>query len=444
MAAAVLAVGFFTLRGLWAPGGAVEVTVHPIKRQTVQNILSVSGPVSGTESAYIASNLNAKIKEIYVKEGERVAAGQVLALLDDGELQKEIELAENTYRITREEYKEQALAAQSGYAQAQEEFDAASEDLRKVRALFAAGGASDADLRNARKSADLAAIKLGEYRIVAGEALPAKSYELRVENARLAWEKQREGLGQTRLKSPISGTVVRVNARVGQYADQFQEQKPMIVVENLDELEMKIQISEYSIGKVAVGQPVAIRAEILATSRASGVVARVSPTGEEKGPGSAERVIPITVRILDTGSQAQEDLPQASPERGDGTQGVQARDDMSQDRLPYGSLSQDGTMGGKLTAGITAKADIVLEEEKDALAVPVSAITWKGDDAFIAVAQGDVARLIPVKIGVEGDLEVAVSSGTPPQPQEGMLVVTNPPEGIEDGMRIEYSLETGT
>ena len=140
------------------------------------------------------------------------------------------------------------------------------------------------------------------------------------------YEKAVEQLDNTILKAPIDGTVVRVNTKVGRFADKMENDAPLFVIENLDNLELEIKVSEYTIGKVAVGQEAEISADILNGETVHGEVISISPTGEEKGGGSSERVIPTKIRVTD----------------------------------------QDT----KLIAGITARASIVLEESENALTVP--------------------------------------------------------------------------
>ena len=87
------------------------------------------------------------------------------------------------------------------------------------------------------------------------------------------------------MKSAIDGTVVRVNSKVGQFADKVEDDKPMFSIENLEELELEIKVSEYSIGRVKAGQKAVITADILDGASVEGEVVKISPTGEEKGGG---------------------------------------------------------------------------------------------------------------------------------------------------------------
>ena len=62
-------------------------TVNPV-RKTIQNRLSVTGPVSGTDSVDVVSNLHAEILEIPVKEGDKVTKGQTLRCKKNGRYRK--------------------------------------------------------------------------------------------------------------------------------------------------------------------------------------------------------------------------------------------------------------------------------------------------------------------------------------------------------------------
>ena len=131
-----------------------------------------------------------------------------------------------------------------------------------------------------------------------GRGVADPSYALQVQNAAFELEKKQEELENTQIRSEIDGTVVRVNSKVGQFADKVEDDKPMFSIENLEQLELEIQVSEFSIGKVQVGQKARIRADILNGAEEEGEVVKISPTGEEKGGGSTERVIPTIIRVV--------------------------------------------------------------------------------------------------------------------------------------------------
>ena len=392
-AAGILAV--FVLAGRAAAGGekaGVLVTVTPLAKKDIQEKLSLTGPVSGTDSVDVVSNIHAEITEMHVKEGDAVTKNQVLAVLDSTDLAREVEIARNTYELAVANKEEKDKEAALGYEKAVQDYQKASLDYSRNSQLFAAGDISQMDLEQSANALNDARRQMEGYRVENGRGVAEESYALQVENAAFELQKKQEELKNAQIKSSIDGTVVRVNSKVGQFADKVEDDKPMFSIENLEQLELEIKVSEYSIGKVQVGQKAVITADILDGASVEGKVVKISPTGEEKGGGSTERVIPTTIRI-----------------NGDKS---------------------------RLIAGITAKAELLIREAKDTFCVPATAVFDRGDGPCIAVAENMRVRIIPVTLGVDGDVEVEVIPREGDVLTEGMQVITNPEPQTEDGTAV--------
>ena len=140
------------------------------------------------------------------------------------------------------------------------------------------------------------------------------------------------------------------------------------------------------------GQKAVITADILDGASVDGEVVKISPTGEEKGGGSTERVIPATIRI-------------------------------------------DGDKSG-LIAGITAKAELLIREAQDAFCVPATAVFEEEDSSYIAVVDNMRFKRIPVDVGVDGDVEVQVTAKDGTALAEGMQVVVSPDAQMADGTAV--------
>lgn len=360
--------------------------------KTVQNRLSVSGPVSGTDSVDVVSNLHAEVLEIPVKEGDRVTKGQVLAVLDDTDIKKEVAIAKNDYDLALSTCAEQDKAARNGYAKAVQDMKTAQANYDRTKVLYDSGDIPLVDLETAQNTLNDAKRQRNSFTVKDGTAVADDSYRLQIEKAKFDYEKMQEQLEDTEIKSPIDGTVVRVNTKVGRFADAVEDSEPLFIIENLDVLEMEIQVSEYSIGKVEVGQEALITADILNGDSVRGEVVSISPTGEEKGGGSTERVIPTKIRILDSNT--------------------------------------------KLIAGITAKAQIVLEESENALSIPVSAIYEEDGEAFVLTVKDGVIHRVPVDIGVEGDVDVEIIPKEGESLDDTTPIVAAPNAGYTEGMAV--------
>lgn len=392
--AAVIAV-FLVVRGIFGGGGEMAplVSTQALERGSVQNRLSVSGPVSGTDSVDVVSNLHAEVTELLVKEGDKVEKDQLLAVIDSEDLQREVEIARNSYDLAAAERDQSQKDAESGYAKALQDCQAAKAALDRTAAMVQAGSEPPVNLENAQNAYADALRQVNSYTVENGKAVAGPAYDLRVQSAAYELEKKQKDLENAQVKSPISGTVVRVNTKVGQFADKPEDDEPMFIIENLDQLELEIKISEYSIGKVEVGQTASITADILDGRVVEGLVTSISPTGEEKGNGSTERVIPTLISIDD-------------PESG-------------------------------LIAGITAKAEIILEEAQDALIAPAAALLQKEDGSlYIQKVEAGKIIQVPVDTGVEGDVNVEILPKEEGSLKEGDHILSAANPSLSDGMAV--------
>lgn len=394
-AAVLAAAGFFVISNITGGGstGPVVVNTAPLEKGDVVEELSVSGPIEGTDSVEVVSNLHAEILTISVKEGDRVEAGQILATLDDTDAKKEVDIAQNAYDLAVSTYNRMQTEAENGYAKAVQDYQAAQANYDRTNILYQGGSASQLELETASNQLNDALRQMNSYTVKDGRAVADESYSLQIENAAFELEQKKEALADTQVTSPIGGTVTRVNCKVGRFADKTEDDKPMFIIENLDTLQMRLSVSEYSIGKVQLGQPVEISADILNGGTVQGEVTAISPTGEEKGGGSTERVVPTTVRIL------------------------------------------DGNSG--LIAGITARARIQLQKSENTWKVPVSALIQQSDGStVIASVENNVIHLIPVDTGVESDIEVEIIPKEEGTLTEGMQIVETPMGQVTEGMAV--------
>lgn len=289
--------------------------------------------------------------------------------------------------------------ARNGYAKAIQDLNTAQANYDRTKALYDGGSVPKVDLETAENGLNDAKRERDSYTVKNGTAVADDSYRLQIEKAKYDYEKATESLEDTVLKAPIDGTVVRVNTKVGRFADKMENDAPLFVIENLDQLELEIKVSEYSIGKVALGQEAEISADILNGATVHGVVDSISPTGEEKGGGSTERVIPTTIRITDSDT--------------------------------------------KLIAGIAARASIVLEESENALTVPVSAVMEKDGAAYVQELTDGVVSWVPVTIGVEGDVEAEIIPQEGHALDENSLLIAEPGEQYPEGMAVNSAAKQG-
>jgi RND family efflux transporter MFP subunit len=191
-------------------------------------------PAQVTELGFVTSAL---IKEITVKEGEQVQAGQTLAALDTPELQFTVIAAEAALRSAQGEEKVQSY--------------------RRIK-----------DRRHGRVYFDVVPPEVREIA------------HARVEQAQAALEIAQATLAETTLVAPHEATVASVNIFPGEYVQQNQVVLTLATLNNL-QLETT-DLSERDIAKVKIGAPVNISIEAL-NENVNGTVIVISPIASSIG-----------------------------------------------------------------------------------------------------------------------------------------------------------------
>lgn len=395
---AVLVLLCLVLGGISMLGGkkaALPVQTATLQRQDLSAYVRVSGPVSGTDTAEVYSNLHAQVKEILVKEGQAVRKGETLAVLDDREVKRALEQAQNQLALAQANEENSGRQRKAEYQRAKSALDAAGQDLNAKQALYQSGDLARTEYEQAQRAYADAKAAMAAFALKDGKLQADEAAHLQTVNAQLELEKAEEAYGQIHVTAPIDGTVTRVNTQLGQFADLRQDNKAMFALENLEQLQLKVNISEYSIARVKLNQKALISADILDGRKLNGHVSSISPSGERKDGGSSERVIPAVIS-LDPG--------------------------------------QEG-----LISGITANAELLSGEAKQVYAVPLSALMTAPDGStqLVFVVDGQL-RLCPIKTGLESDTMVEVKPVDESNPlfADGAVYVLNPEPTMTEGMAV--------
>lgn len=371
--------------------GAAEVSVNvvPLETKTLEQIISVKAPLEGIEKADVVSPLNYEIIDIRVKEGDLVKKDQILAVLDSDELEEFISKEENQIELSQLELKDKQKALQIEYDKAvlnikelETSYIQNKELLQNEIITQEAFNKIENSLNDAKKS-------LESFNVSEGKIVLSSSELKRIEIQKQELEKKKDDLEKVLIKSPIDGTVTRVNVNLGRYAKDTDDGKPMFVVENLNKLQMKIFVSEYDISKIKIGQTAFITSDVIKNETAKGVVSRISPTAEQKDNNTMERVIPVVIDIAE------------KPE--------------------------------SLIAGVISTAKIEVDRADNVYAVPSGAIVVdeNNENKVFVLNEDNTIKSIKVELGLETDLETEIISN---ELINSMKIVINPDLSLTDGM----------
>jgi RND family efflux transporter MFP subunit len=247
----------------------VETTTAQVVTPTeASTVLTATGYTYARDRAAVGSRVIGRIVELKVEEGDRVRAGDVIAVLDSVDIRASVDQA-------RAELREARLA------------DARREAGRQER-LVAAGITAQAELDAARTAADVAAAQVG------------------TQQARL--RSQEAQLGYTVIRSPLSGVIIEKPVEVGEMVapggfTSQQSTGAIVRIADPDSLEVEADINESYIARLKIGQPVAIKVDAVPDRSYQGKLRQIIPTADRQ-----KAVVQVKVTIDDADASLVPDM----------------------------------------------------------------------------------------------------------------------------------------
>jgi HlyD family secretion protein len=264
---------------------------------------------------------DARLDRTLVTEGDVVAKGDVLAVLDSLTLyQAALTSAESTRAIRRAaldqvrvqiEATEAELNAQIRGAQAS--LGAAERELARVKSLFDRGTTTQAILEDTERAVDMARADLDRLQASLTRYRPGPDglpVDIALATADLAAaeaavEQARRDLDRARVLAPRDGKIIEVAARAG-------ERPPadgLLRMGDTARMEAELEVFQTMVPRVAIGQDVSLVSGVLGAEPLRGNVARIgtlvgrqSVTADDPAANTDARVLRVTVALDEASS----------------------------------------------------------------------------------------------------------------------------------------------
>jgi len=365
---------------------AVDVRTEQVSRRDLVAQVSATGYLEPKLSVDISADVSGRVVQLSVEEGDSVAEGDLLLVIDPARFEATVQraeagLAESAARETQ---------AKGNYQQAQRDW----ERIRDLKARLPEM-VTEVEFEMARTNAEVQ------------EAL-WESASHSVDMARASLKESRDNLSKTVIRAPMSGRVTRLNVEKGETAIVGTMNNPgslLITVADLSVMEAVIEVDETDIPEIAIGDSVSVSLDAFPNREFVGRVTKIGNSSirpRSQQISSSDQAIDFEVRVT-------LDDP-----------GVELRPDLS------------------------ASADVITDVRPDALAIPIISLTLMDPAEFerlpnelegdppagapdseepiegVFVVDGDIARFRPVEIGVAGDNYFEVLDGL----DEGDIVVS--------------------
>lgn len=326
----------------------------------LESTLQISGNLVPQTRVAVTAKLPGTLSSIRVDIGDRVRAGQVVAVLDRREIDAQVDAGEATVNVAHAgiESAEAALAnAVLEQDRAQNLFDRGAIPKQRL-------DAAETARRSAAAQRDLTRANLAQ--------------------AEAALRRAREVQRDATLTSPIDGVVVERHYDAGSLVGPGDD--PVVVVADLRVMKLEAGVSELEAGRLRVGMPARVEAQARPGDIFQGRVAAIAPEVDARN-----RHFQIEVRIANPGAQLLSGMygsAQIPLERADQVVAV------PRDAL----ITRDGTRVAIRVEGDTVRAVPVTEGLSDGTLVQIASGLQAGD-TILSDARQDIAagtRVNPV------------------------------------------------
>lgn len=345
------------------------ISVTTIGNRVLQDRAIVTGLIAPVETVLVAPLIEGQpIEKLLADVGDFVTEGQVLAVL-----------SKTTLDLQKSQFAASLASARATIAQVEAQLvDARSSAAEAQRVkdrtakLRAQGSASQA----AADTANAAAISATARVTVAMQSLEAARAQLAFVEAQLANVDLQ--LSRTEVKAPVSGEITERNAQVGAVASAAGQ--PMFRMNRDGALELNADVSETDLLRLRIGQTAVLHL-VGGTEPLSGTVRLIEPT-------------------IDAASRL-----------------GRARIEVNEPKL--------------VRAGMYVEAEVLIDE-RDTLAVPVTAVGSMAGNTTVMRIKDNMAEQVVVTAGIRDAGWVEIQSGL----EVGDVVVTKAGAFVRDGDHI--------
>jgi len=360
--------------------GDVVAAVARAERHGVGNTLTIAGEFKPFQDVDVHAKVAGYIKVIHVDVGDHVRAGQTLAILEIPELAAQLAGADASVRRSKEEIRraEGDLArAQSAHSAAHSAYTRLKQAAEARAGLVAQQEIDDSQAKDLEAEAQVSG---------SSAALSAAQQQLQVAEAN---QKQYAALSDySRIVAPFSGVVTARYADTGALiaagTSSSTQSMPVVRLAEISKLRLVLPIPESVAAQIHLGDPVEARVQAL-NQDFVGKVSRFADSLDRQ------------TRTMET-------------------------------EIDFDNRD------GRLIPGMYAETRLSLREKKDALTIPLEAVTRNGDDATVfSVNSQNIIEERHVKLGLEDSVRVEVLSGLT---DKDRVVIGNRSQ-FRDGQKIQ-------
>lgn len=238
----------------------------------------------------LSAQIPGRVVQVLARINDRVQIGDVLLILDEEEARARLAAAEAEEAVRRRDRDAESVgklaqdrrSAEDQLADAERALHGARVHLDRLLATRSKKAVNEDEIARAREALTAAAERVERERselsrvaATAGMPLPTR-LEAALTQARAEIKLAEIAFERTRIRAPIEGSVLQVNAKVGELLAPSAE-TAAVTLGNLTALRVRTEVEERDLSKIRVGQRVVVRSDAFPGRDFEGRVSSLAP-----------------------------------------------------------------------------------------------------------------------------------------------------------------------
>lgn len=263
-----------------------------VQRQDLATVVSASGEIKPKNYVNVGANAFGKITHLYVKEGDHVKKGQLLAQLENVQSSADVNANEASLQAAETD----ALAAdaalktsQADRQRAQADYDRNKMDWDRAQSLFKDGLISKSDFdsrKNAWATADAGLVQ-AQARVAQAKA-QKDSADRHITQGRANLTRVTDVLQKTSYNAPYDGVVTNLPVREGETVVMGIQNAPgstLMTIADMSVITAEVKVDETDIVNVHLGQPAEVTIDAIPKKIFHGTVSEIGDNAIVRSSG---------------------------------------------------------------------------------------------------------------------------------------------------------------
>jgi HlyD family secretion protein len=404
----------------------VTVQTAKVQRQDLTSVVSASGEIKPKTFVNIGANAYGKITHLYVKEGDHVKKGQLLAQLENVQSSADVNASQASVQAAETD----AIAADAAFKtsqadllRAQADYERNKLDWDRAQSLFKDGLISKSDFdsrKNAWSTADSGLVQAQSH--VAQAKAQKDSADRHVSQARANLTRVADVLQKTTYAAPYDGVVTNLPVREGEsvvIGIQNALGSTLLTLADMSVITAEVKVDETDIVNVRLGQPAEVTIDAIPKKIFHGTVSEIGDNAIVRSTGVATsqqttaseeaKDFKVVVTVTDPPQDLRPGLSTTAKITTAARTNVLSLPIQALSVRSKAQLEQEKSTPGSVHAAAPAPKEAALKD-KDS----------KEDIQGVFVIRNKKAEFVPVTTGIAGTSDIEVLTGL----QEGDEIVT--------------------